>query len=66
MARMAGSVGGGGPSTKDELINESSVGWAGRLGNEGEPSRPMGEMGPGEGSTFVCRSAAPFPFTPTA
>ena len=66
MARIAGSAGGTGASARDELINESSVGCEGRLGNEGEPSRPMGETGAGAGSTFVCRSAGLFPFVPTA
>ena len=66
MARIAGSVGGDGadPSLKVELINESNVGCEGRLGNEGEPSRPIGEMGPEPGRTFVCTSVEPFPFTP--
>jgi hypothetical protein len=66
IARIAGSMGGAGSSPKVELINESSVGCAGRLGNEGEPSRPIGDMGPEAGSTFDCRSAGPFPFTPIA
>jgi hypothetical protein len=66
MARMAGSEGGTGPSFKEELINESSVGCEGRVGNEGEPSRPIGEMGPEAGSTFACMLAMPLPFTPVA
>jgi hypothetical protein len=66
IARIAGSVAGADPSTKDELISESSVGWEGRFGNEGEPSRPIGEMGPGAGNAFGCRSRGLFPFVPTA
>src|SRR5579863_9467173 len=68
IARIAGSVGGAGASVKEELISESSVGCEGRLGNEGEPSRPMGEMGPGAGSPLFdcCWSAELFLFVPTA
>jgi hypothetical protein len=65
IARMAGSVGGEGPSVNDELIKESNVGCEGKLGNEGEPSRPIGEMGPELGDTLgCCMSVEPFPFTP--
>jgi len=64
ITRIAGSVGGPDPSPKDELISESSVGCEGRLGNEGEPSRPIGEMGPA-GITIACRSVELFPFVPT-
>jgi hypothetical protein len=68
MARIAGSVGGTGPSPKDELISESSVGCEGRLGSEGEPSRPIGEMGPGAGSALFgcCWSVELFPLVATA
>lgn len=66
IARIAGSVGGEDPSLRVELINEPNVGCEGRLGNEGEPSRPIGEIGPEPGSTFVCTSVVPFPFTPIA
>src|SRR5260370_22909803 len=67
IARIAGSVGGGDPSVNDELIKESSVGCEGRLGNEGEPSRPRGEMGPELGrTTFACTSVRAFPLTPIA
>lgn len=64
IARMAGSVGGEDPSLNDELIKDPNVGCEGRLGNEGEPSRPIGEMGLEFGSAFVCMSVKPFPFTP--
>lgn len=64
IAMIAGSVGGEDPSVNVELIKESNVGCAGKLGNEGEPSRPIGEIGLVFGSTFVCMSAKPFPFTP--
>ena len=68
IATIAGSVGGEEPSVNVELIKESNVGCAGKFGNEGEPSRPIGEMGLEFGSTFVCMSAEPFPFpfTPIA
>jgi hypothetical protein len=66
IARIAGSVGGEDSSLNVELIKESKVGCEGKLGNEGEPSRPMGEMGPELGSTFACMSVEPFPFTPIA
>ena len=66
MAKIAGSEGGADPSPRDELINESSVGCEGKLGNVGEPSRPTGEIGPETLRTFACKSAAPFPFVPTA
>lgn len=66
IARIAGSAGGEDPSVNDELIKESNVGCEGKLGNEGEPSRPIGEMGPELGSTVVCMSVEPFPFTPIA
>jgi hypothetical protein len=62
IARIAGSTGGTDPSTSDEFINESSVGCEGRLGSEGEPSRPTGEVGPAPGRTLGCRSAVLYPF----
>jgi hypothetical protein len=61
---MAGSVGGEDPSLNDELIKESNVGCEGKLGNEGEPSRPIGEMGPELVIMFACVSVVPFPFSP--
>ena len=66
MAKIAGSEGGADPSPKVELIKESRVGCEGKLGNVGDPSRPIGEMGPEKGRTFACKSTAPFPFIPTA
>jgi hypothetical protein len=66
IARIAGSVGGEDTSLNDELIKESNVGCEGKLGNEGEPSRPIGEMGPELGNTFGCMSVDPFPFIPIA
>jgi hypothetical protein len=66
IARIAGSVGGEDPSVNDELIKESNVGCEGKFGNEGEPSRPIGEMGPELGSTLGCMSVGLFPFSPIA